>query len=230
MGTLLTNVLGRPDQLVADGEVGRDAPGLLALAAAGAAAFGAAVGSQHEGVQWLYAALKMPAVFVVPPLLLVPALRAGAEVLGVELDARRGVLAALGVSARAGLVAGALSPLVWLLSTWSDGYRSSVGWSSLAFVFAGAVGLRVLVPLLPAGGLRRWWLASAAVVFLLLAGQTGWHLRPFVLRPHLPVAFLDHGGGDVITTMEMRAGGRPGRGDHEQLEALGYVDGTVERK
>ena len=211
--SLLSSLIANPVKLLEQGQISRDAPRLLAIGALAAAAVGAAAGSQHEGPQWLYAALKMPLVFLVPPLFIVPALRAAAASLQMALDPRRTLLAALATSARAAVFGAALSPLLWLFSSWDGRYRVSVLLMLAVLAVAGWTGvtvLRGLVATIPLAR-RSLWIVFAAGLFALVAGQTGWHLSPFVLRPNLPVTFLAPPRGDVVSTLRMRLNGPPRR-------------------
>lgn len=211
--TLLARLAGAPGALLDEAEqpgfLGRVAPILLAFAAAGGALFGAAVGAFHEGPQWLYAAIKMPAVLLVPALLVLPAARTLAELLDLPLSSRRASVAALAAAARVGILAATLAPVVWLIGEWDGRYRAAMLVTVACTALAGLGGLRVWLAAVPhAGAWRAWGLAVAAAVFA-LSSQSAWLLRPFVLRPHLPVVFLQAPDGDVLTTLSMRAQGPP---------------------
>lgn len=240
--TLLSTLIANPAKLIEQGDISRDAPRLLGIGAIAAMAVGAASGSQHTGPLWLYSAIKMPLVFLVPPLFIVPALRAGASALQMSLDTRRTLLAALATSARAAVFGAALSPLLWLFSSWDGRYRVTVFLLLMVLAVAGRTGVAVLESLVagqPMG--RRWlWTGFAATLFALMAGQTGWHLAPFVLRPNLPVVFLAPIHGDVLTTLQMRLQGPPRQlvnprsapesldpATQQQLRSLGYMDNSV---
>lgn len=241
---LLSALISDPARIVEGGDIARDAPRLLGMGALAAAAVGAAGGSQHEGILWLYTAIKMPVIFLLPPLLLVPALSEAAALLHHPMERRRVVLAALCTSARAAVFGAAMAPLLWLLADWDGRYRVGVLLLLAVLGAAGLTGLQVLAALtrgmLPM--FRGLWLLMATLLFGLLAGQTGWHLRPFVLRPELPVVFLDQTRGDILTTLRMRLQGPPRalqqrarygtpeeqQAVQEQLRSLGYTDTTVE--
>jgi hypothetical protein len=83
LARLLSLVLANPGAVVdgpADGlsptdRLARLAPMLLVILCAGAALFGAAVGSHRGGIQALYAAMKMPLVFLLPGMVALPAIR-----------------------------------------------------------------------------------------------------------------------------------------------------------
>lgn len=191
-------------------------PRLLGLTAVAGAGLGAAAGSFHSGPQWLYAAVKLPFVLIVPALLVMPALRGLAGLLGVALSWRRAAFAAALVAARIGLLGAALAPPYWLLHSADGRYRVAVFGLVLALGLAGLSGLRLLAaaPRWPTGeGLvrRLAWTVGAGGLFVALAGQTGWHLRPFVLRPEFPVVFLQPPDEDVFSAILRRLEGRPER-------------------
>ena len=193
-------------------------PRLVGVTALSGAALGVAAGSFHSGPQWLYAGVKMPFVLLVPALLAMPALRGLAGLLGVELSWRRAAFAAALVAARIGLLGAALAPPYWLLHSADGRYRVAVLGLVLALGLAGLSGMRLLAaaPLwAPGEGLvrRGTWVLGVGGLFVALAGQTGWHLRPFVLRPSFPVVFLQAPDEDVFSALERRLEGRPDPGE-----------------
>ncbi|TNE88785.1 MAG: hypothetical protein EP330_13420 [Deltaproteobacteria bacterium] len=188
-------------------------PRLLLLVVLGAAVFGAVVGAYRGGLQVVFAAVKLPVLFLVPLLVALPAVRAIAEAAGAPIRWPRLALAALTGIARTSVIAAALSPAVWLLFTWqlSAGYGDPmplVDYHLAVLLFAGAVfaiGLPMLSTIaaaLPASGLKRGvaMLASAAVLGVTLA-QTGWLLRPFVARPTTEVTFLRPVEEDIFSAL-----------------------------
>lgn len=203
MSELVTRVLVSPGELVLERGGARHVPLLVALIAVSAMAFGAATGARTGGAQLVFAALKMPAVLLVPLLIAVPAARAVASVYGWQVSFEQAVLAGTVGAARTAVVAAALAPAVWLIGDVSS-YGGAKAIVAMALLFSGAVGLPVVARgLVPSEadwrpGLRATACALAVlVVFGAVAAQTGWLLRPFVVSPTETVEFLRGGGGHI---------------------------------
>lgn len=192
-------------------------PTLLGLTAVGGAIIGAAAGLQHDGLQGLYSALKMPAMLVIPPLLVLPALRGLSDTLDLDLPLRKAAVAAIATSARTAIFAAALTPIYWL-------FGAATGESYGALVFGLAATMTV-------GGMFGWAVLAAApgsstpkhlrslaftlgsgILFLLAAGQTGWHLRPFVRQQSAPASFFAPPEGDIYSSLKERFDGTTRRG------------------
>lgn len=188
-------------------------PTLLGLTAVGGAIIGAAAGLQHDGLQGLYSSVKMPAMLVIPPLLVLPALRGLSDTLDLDLPLRKAAVAAIATSARTAIFAAALTPIYWL-------FGAATGESYAALVFGLAATMAV-------GGMFGWAVLAAApgsstpkhlrslaftlgsgVLFLLAAGQTGWHLRPFVRQQSAPASFFAPPEGDIYSSLKERLDGR----------------------
>lgn len=166
-------------------------PRLLALAVVGAASFGAVVGSYRGGVQIVYAATKMPVLFVLPLLVALPAVYAMFTATGGKVDPRRLALAGLVGATRSAILAAAAGPAVWLVyASWLD-YHVAVLLLAAALVGVGLPGLVVLGRAITAPVHRRWIAVGASLAVMgAVTAQTGWLLRPFIARPTAEVAFL----------------------------------------
>lgn len=184
-------------------------PTLLGVTAVGGAIIGAAAGLQHDGLQGLYGAIKMPGMLIIPPLLVLPALRGLADTLDLQLPMRRAAVGAIATSARTAVFAAALTPAYWLFGACAGGSYSFaifglVGMMSVAGLFGWAV-LAAAPGVGPVHPIRTLaFTLGAGALFLLAAAQTGWHLRPFVLRPELPATFFDPPGGDVYSDLRSK--------------------------
>ncbi len=245
LGALLSRVVREP-RAVLDDDLPRLGlaglvPRLLGITAACAAVTGAAVGAFHGGWQVPFAAIKLPFVFIVPTLVIVPAARALASLYGLPLDGPRAVVGALVVTARVAVFALALAPV---LVTASDVtvYRQMALLVVACLALAGLTGLGALgalVPVATESWRRRLVLFGVACLFATVGGQTGWMLRPFVLHRGLPVAFLEKPRSDIFTEVERRVAGRaqaakpapPADDDtrqpeaaREALGAMGYLE------
>ncbi|MFV8755316.1 hypothetical protein ACNOYE_32600 [Nannocystaceae bacterium ST9] len=215
----LTGVLLRqPERLVADDE--RDtqaellalAPKLLALTLIGGAAFGVVVGSYRGSIQYLYAGLKAPLLLLLPILLGLPALRAFLAACELRLSWSRLALASLLAVARTAVLAAATSPVLWLYLSMNPDYHRAVLAMAGALVLVGAPGLWTLTSSLPSGGRHRALAHAAALaVFGVLLAQTGWLLRPFVVRPRAEIALLRPIEADVFSSLQATRRSAQGR-------------------
>lgn len=202
-------LLRQPEQLLSDAsdDAERDrlallAPQLLGITLIGAAIFGLVIGSYRGELQYLYAAVKTPALLLLPVLIGLPAIRAFHGACELDVSWSRLGLAALIAVARTAVLAAASGPVLWLyLSIQPDYHRAILALSSCLLVVGGP-GLWTLIRALPAGGRSRplATFASLAVVGVLLA-QSGWLLRPFVVRPRAEVTFLRPIEADVFSSL-----------------------------
>ncbi len=204
--TLTSQVLRDPIAVVdahdEPADLGWLAPRLLGISGAGAALFGAVVGSYRGGEQVLYAALKLPLLLWVPPLLALPAIHAAWRACEVDVPYRRLALAALAGMARAGVLASALAPVLWLPYSVEADYHASVLLFAAMVVLAGLPGLAAIARAIPRGGHRRWIAAGGSLLLVgLLLAQTGWLLRPFVARPTTAVALFRPVEGDILSSL-----------------------------
>jgi hypothetical protein len=231
---LVTRLLRDPQDLVDDvdveGGASRYGPGLLATTAVGGALLGGVVGAHHGGVQVLYAALKTPALLLLPPIVALPAVHAAWDLLGAEVPWRRVSAAALVGMARTAVLAAALGPLVWLGTSVGLGYHDAVLVFAGALVLAGLPGLLTVLRALP----RPQDLPRIAVLGSLLVlgasfAQTGWLLRPFVARPSAEVSFLRPLEEDAFSSLA--ASQRSARGDYRGWEtrSAGFLARPDER-
>ncbi len=171
---------------------------LLAVVTLGAGTFGAVVGAHRGGVQMVYAAVKVPLMLLGTMAICAPAFVGMARALDVRLPARAVVTVSLGACARAALVLAGLAPVLWLF----EGFLS---YHSVALVVAAgcAVAGAAAAGLL-ARGLRRGGGGAGAVlafltVFAVVGAQSGWLLRPFLVRPQTQgVPFLRPLEGDLF--------------------------------
>ncbi len=201
-------LIASPGALLDDPDA-RLIPALLGLTALGGAIIGAAAGLQHDGLQGVYSTIKMPAMLIVPPLLVLPALRGLAATLDLDLPLRRAAVAAIATSARTAIFAAALTPVYWLFgASTGESYRALVFGLAVTMSVGGTFGWAVLAaaPTAPTPRILRslaFTLGSGAL-FLLAAGQTGWHLRPFVRQQGAPASFFAPAEGDVYSSLKAR--------------------------
>lgn len=204
---LFTRLVRAPTALLnehGERELSHLAPRLLTIIALCSCFLGFSVGSHHSLQQGIFAGLKMPLVFLLPPLLAVPALAAAGDLLGLPASARRAAAAGLLAMTRIAIFALAFAPVAWLLATVSQSYRVAALATTLHLAVAGLAGLSLLVHTAP-GAMRAAWTTRAAMLGVVLAlfgtvaAQTGWLLRPFILKPELTPELFQPPESDVFT-------------------------------
>jgi hypothetical protein len=203
--TLTTQVLRNPDAVAATADrkdLARLAPPLLALTIGGAAMLGAAAGAGSGPLQSLFAATKLPLLFLAPPLVALPLVHAFADVCGVPVPWSRLGVATLAGLARSGLLAAAAAPLLWLPLSLDTEYHLAVLLFVLAFAAVSLPALTTISRAVPLGGQQRFMAVAGSLVVLgILTAQTGWVLRPFVARPQAEVTFLRDVESDVFSAL-----------------------------
>ncbi len=180
---LLRDPSGLVDHVDHDRHFAEEAPRLLGLLALGALTFGAVVGGFRGGLQVPFAAVKLPLLFLVPMMLVLPALRGLWALSEVEVSYRRLVTAGLVGGARTALLAAAAGPVLWLLFG-LIGYHLAVLCFVAVLGVTGLPGLLVVARAVPSGGRGRWVALAGSLTLMAVASmQTGWLLRPFLVRP-----------------------------------------------
>ncbi len=219
--TLTTQVLRDPDAVAssaASAALGRLAPPLLALAVGGAALFGLAAGAGSGPLQATYAAVKMPVLFLLPPLVVLPLVHAFAEACGASVPWSRLSVATLAGLARSGLLAAAAAPVLWLPLSVETPYHLAVLLFVASFMTVLLPALSTVARAVPRGGtLRPMALVGTALTLGLLIAQTGWVLRPFVARPTVAPTFLRAVEGDVFSALGATT--RSATGDYDDAWA-----------
>lgn len=196
------------------------APRLLAITLLGAALFGVVIGSYRGEMQYLYAALKTPLLLLIPVLIGLPAIRAFHDACEIEVAWSRLALAALVSVARTAVLATACAPVLWLYLSLHPDYHRAVLSMAACLALVGLPGLLTMIAALPEGGRQRPLasLASVAVLGILLA-QSGWLLRPFVVRPRAEITLLRSVEADVFSSLAST--GSSARGHYRGWEAEG---------
>jgi hypothetical protein len=215
---LTTRVLRNPDEIANTDDphiLARLAPPLLFLACGGAALLGIAAGSTSGPIQATFAAVKTPALFLVPPLVVLPLVYTAAEAAGTKVQFSRLAIATLAGLARTGLLAAAAAPLLWLPFSLGTDYHLSVLLFVATFGVVMLPALGLIVRALPAGGsLRLPAMLGTTVLLALVTAQTGWMLRPFVARPAADVTFLRPVEADIFSSLGATT--RSAQGDYNR--------------
>ncbi len=223
-----TRLLRDPQALVDDvaepEQLARHAPSLLLATVLGGALLGGVVGSHHGGLQTVFAAVKTPLLFVVPPLFAFPAVEAMWSLIGAPVSGTRLRAAVLVGMARAAVLAAALGPLVWLWSSSNVDYHFAVLGFAGTIALAGLPGLMTVLRALPAPSeLRRVAILGSLVVLGAVFAQTGWLLRPFVARPTAEVTFLRPLEEDVFSSLSASQRSARGRYSGWETEQRGFL-------
>ncbi len=199
-------------------------PVLLAITIVSAAVFGGVVGTYRGGIQLLYAAVKLPLLWMLPLLVALPAIRAMHRLCGIGVSYGAVALAMLVGTARAALVLAVASPVLWLMYSVHVDYHVAVLALCGALVAAGGIGLATVARILPgAGGAKTLATMLAVAAVGVVFAQSGWVLRPFVARPRAEVAFLRPVESNVFASMAASWRSAQGRYDGWDARAEGLL-------
>jgi len=189
---------GRMDVAAARGVAG---VGELALfVATFAGVYGLAMGSfggHFVGDPWLqmlYSAVKVPLLLLTAFSLCLPSFYVFNALLGLQRDFLRAVGAIIAAQACLAVVLASLAPLTLLCYASTDDYNFAVVFNGSPFLAASLAAQYALArayrPLIAAN--RRHAVAMVAwlVLYVFVAVQFAWVLRPFVGSPNLPATFL----------------------------------------
>ncbi|PRP99343.1 hypothetical protein [Enhygromyxa salina] len=196
------------------------APRLLGITVFGAAIFGLVLGSYRGDLQYAYAAIKTPMLLLIPVLIGLPAIRAFHDACEISVSWSHLALASLVSIARTAVLAAACGPILWLYLSMHPDYHRAVLAMAACLCLVGLPGLMTLLDSLPRGGRNRPLasFASVAVLGVLLA-QSGWLLRPFVVRPRAEISFLRDVEADVFSSLAST--GSSARGHYRGWDARG---------
>lgn len=209
----------RADELLRD-RLAVLAPRLLGITVVGAAIFGLVLGSYRGDLQYAYAAIKTPLLLLIPILIGLPAIRAFHDACEVSISWSRLGLAGLISVARTAVLAAACGPILWLYLSIHPDYHRAVLAMAGCLCLVGCPGLLTLLRSLPAGGRNRPLASFASVVVLgALLAQSGWLLRPFVVRPRAEISFLRDVEANVFSSLAST--GSSARGQYRGWEAEG---------
>lgn len=155
----------------------------LSALALGAAVFGGVVGSFRGGEQILYGAVKVPLAMIFALVVCVPAFHAIAASLGRAWPLRTVIALTVTAAGRSALVLLAFAPVLWLAYDLGLGYHAAALAATGAYAMAGLAALGVILRGLGDGKHKLTTALAFVAVFLAAAGQTGWMLRPYLVRP-----------------------------------------------
>ncbi len=179
-------------------------PRLVLLALVGGGVFGAVTGMYRGGPQVLYAAVKMPLLLLIPPMIVLPAARALVALDGPALSGQRLATACLVGMSRTAMLSVALTPPLWLLYRTDLSHQSALAWMLGSLALVGLPGLITVVrAMFPAGSPRGSQLALVALLGLVFA-QTGWLLRPFMSMHGTGYPLLCAVDHDIFSGLQVR--------------------------
>ena len=186
-------------------ELRRIAVGCAVTITVGAAAYGATMGLWRGPLQAVYAAIKLVLFFAGVFTLTTLTNAVAASLFRARLSlVQVATCCLLGLTVTAAIL-GALAPLAWFAAEHappiSNDYQASLqvahallGGHIVVFAIAGVVGVRrmwsLLRELIPQPAIARRVLWAWLVVEGLVGAELSWILRPFLGKPHLPIAFL----------------------------------------
>lgn len=169
--------------------------GLMLLVVLGGFVYGACMGSfALRPVQALYSALKVPLLLALTTLVCLPSFYAMNTILGLRNDfvpACRGLFAS---QATAAVCLASLAPITLFGYGSSDNYRFAVVLNGLCFLAAALAGQATLgrhyAPLVRTDAKHHLTRILWLVLYVFVAIQLAWLLRPFVGDPDLAPRFL----------------------------------------
>lgn len=168
---------------------------LVLLVIAGGFVYGAVMGAfGARGLQALYSASKVPLLLGCATLVCLPNFYVVNVLLGLRDDfsaACRGVFAA---QATLAVVLAALAPLTAVFYVSSDSYAGAKVWNGLMFLVGTVTGQVALnhhyQALIAQNPAHRWGRVAWVVLYVFVAIQLAWVLRPFLGAPDMPTGFF----------------------------------------
>lgn len=181
----------------------------LVVLAAGAV-YGATMGGFGlRPWQSVFSALKVPLLLVVATVVCLPSFFVVNTLLGLRADfaaACRGILAA---QATLAVTLASLAPVTVLAYASSGNYVFAVLWNGLPFLIATLAGQATLSrhyrPLIAANPRHRLGRAAWLSLYVFVAVQMAWVLRPYVGDPDLPTRFFREGAWSNAYVVVARA-------------------------
>lgn len=157
--------------------------------------YGGVLGSfGGRGLQAVYSASKVPLLLLVSTVVCLPNFYVVNVLLGLRDDfsaACRGVFAA---QATLAVVLAALAPLTAVFYVSSDSYAGAKVWNGLMFLVGTVTGQVALnhhyQALIAQNPAHRWGRVAWVVLYVFVAIQLAWVLRPFLGAPDMPTGFF----------------------------------------
>lgn len=184
--------------------------GLLLTIGALGFVHGAVMGSfDARPLQALYSGIKVPLLLGTATLLCLPSFFVANTLLGLRDDFAAACRGLLATQATMAMVLASLTPATALLYLSTDNYRLVLMANGLTFALAALGGQRTLArhyaPLLARNPRHRAALRSWLLLYVFIAIQLAWMLRPFIGYPGMRTQFLRPGGLDNAYVIVLRA-------------------------
>jgi hypothetical protein len=204
MGSVLEPVLAAGfadvDALLRGGDEAEPPPWKrrLIVGVCGGLFYGAVMGSYGLApLQAFYSALKVPLLVGVATLLCLPNFYTVNAVLGLRADFPRAVRAILSAQGTVAVVLAGLAPITAFLYASVSVYGLAVAANGVMFLIAAIAGQVALArryrPLIAANPRHRLGRAAWLTLYIFVAIQMAWVLRPFIGDPSLPTRFFRSG-------------------------------------
>jgi hypothetical protein len=165
-----------------------------------AALYGLAMGSfggAFVGDRWLqmlYSALKVPLLLLTAFALCLPSFYVVNALLGLQRDFLRAIGAIIASQACLAVALASLAPMTLLCYASTDDYNFAVLFNGSPFLVASLAAQYALArayrPLIAANPRHRIAMIGWLTLYIFVAIQLAWILRPFVGSPNLPATFL----------------------------------------
>lgn len=168
---------------------------LLLLLAAGSFLYGLAMGSfSLRHLQALYSGLKVPILLSFSTAVCLPSFFVLNTLLGLRDDFSAALRAVLAAQATVALALCALLPIILFVYASNGDYRFAVSANGVCFALATLAGQRTMnrhyAPLVRADARHRVGRRAWVVLYVFVAIQLAWVLRPFIGSPDLEVSFF----------------------------------------
>jgi hypothetical protein len=171
---------------------------LAAVALAGGLFYGAVMGSYGlQPRQAFYSAVKVPLFVVVATLVCLPNFYTMNTVLGLAADFKVVIRAILIAQGTVAIGLASLAPITAFVYASITDYETAVAWNGVTFLGAALAGqvtlsrrYRALIAKNPRHRIGR---AAWLTLYVFVAIQSAWVLRPFVGNPALPTRFFREG-------------------------------------
>ncbi len=168
---------------------------ILALVVAGAFVYGAVMGAYGlRGWQALFSALKVPVLLSAATLICLPSFFVANTLLGLRDDLSDAVRGVLTAQATVAIVLASLAPVTALAYVTPVEYQQAILTNGMAFAIAAAAGQATLGrhyrPLVAKNPRHKLMWRAWLVLYVFVAIQLAWVLRPFVGSPNRPTRFF----------------------------------------
>lgn len=144
--------------------------------------------------QLLYIAVKVPMLLLVSFFLCLPSFFVMNTILGLREDFRQALSAVIATQSCLAIVLACLAPVTVLFYLSTTNYPAALNFNGAVFAVASltaqVVTRRYYSPLIRKSGRHRLMMYLWFVIYIFVAMQMAWCLRPFLCSPNMPVTFF----------------------------------------